>query len=131
MWLKLVLDHLKGNPLEYLLLLIVAVGIGWKGSSIADIYVHDRIIGAVDQQMIPVNAKMNGLQSDVSSIKGGLDDLIESGIKRDIIEIKTLLCYSPGEPRLVRQYEDLQERFEAKSGHRYDPPGCDVLRKQG
>lgn len=131
MWLKALLDHLKGNPLEYVMLLLIMFGVGWQGSSIASVWLNRQIGVEVDKKIHPAMLEMAGLKTDVSEIKSGLDSLILSSIKRNIVEIKTLLCYTPGEPRLVRQYEELQADFEEMMGRRYDAPGCDVLRRPG
>jgi hypothetical protein len=131
MWLKAILDHLKGNPLEYVLILIVVFGIGWQGSSLADVWLAKRIDREVAEEMQPHLVQMNSLSTDVAEIKQGLDGLILSSIKRNIVEVKTLLCYSPGDPRLVRQYEELQADFEGMMGRRYEAPGCEVLKKVG
>ncbi|MDP2322582.1 MAG: hypothetical protein Q8N51_00950 [Gammaproteobacteria bacterium] len=127
--LKAILDHLKGHPSEYILLLIVSTGLGWQVKAMADFWVNAKIAKEVAIQVAPVQSQMVGLQGDVSAIKQGLGDLISSSKQREILETKTLLCYSPGDARLVRQYEDLQEQYTKLTGHRYEPPGCDVLRK--
>ena len=129
MLLKSIFDHLKGHPAEYLLLLIIVFGVGWQASSVADVYVNGKVVKVVLEETAPIKAQVAGVQKDLGQIKGSLDDLLARSLKREIIEIRTLLCYSPGDTRLIRSYEDTQERYQAITGVRYEPPTCDVLRR--
>lgn len=131
MWLKVILDHLKGHPLEYVMLLLIMFGVGWQGSSIADEWMAKRIATEVRREIAPTQAQMVSLAVDVKGIKSGLDNLIVSSLKRSIIEVKTLLCYSPGDQRLVQQFEEMQGDYEGLVGRRYEAPGCDVLKRPG
>lgn len=130
-WLKLFTDHLKGHPLEYIAVMLGVFGLGVAAQAIATEWLNRRIGIEVQEEIKPHLDQMASLTVDVSQIKQGLDNLILASIKRNIVEVKTLLCYSPGEPRLVRQYEELQEDYEGMMGRRYDAPGCDVLRRPG
>jgi len=129
MLLKAILDHLKGHPAEYLLLLIVVFGFGWQASAVADFWVDTKIKKLVAEETMPLKAQMSGVQTDLNGLKDGLTDLRSRSLKREILEIRTLLCYSPGDVRLIRNYEDSQELYQELTGQRFEPPPCDVLKR--
>lgn len=127
--LKLIFDHLKGHPVEYFLILVVVFGVGWQASSIADVYVNDKVVKAVLEETAPIKTQVAEVQKDLAMIQGGLNDLLASSAKREILEIRTLLCYTPGDTRLIRSYEDAQERYQDLTGSRFEPPPCDILKR--
>lgn len=129
MLLKAVLDHLKGHPAEYLLLLVVVFGVGWQASAVADLYVDGRVREIVAEEAGPLKAQVSNVQTDLNALKDGLDDLRARSLKREILEIRTLLCYSPGDRRLIQNYEDAQELYQDLTGARFEPPTCDVLKR--
>ena len=129
MFLKAILEHLKGHPAEYLLLLLITFGIGWQASAMADFWVDGKIKRVVAAETVGLKTQVGEVQKDLANIQGGLDDLLARSLKREIVEIRTLLCYSPGDVRLIRSYEDTQERYQDITGHRFEPPGCDILRR--
>lgn len=129
MLLKAILDHLKGHPAEYMLLLIVVFGFGWQASAVADFWVDGKIREVVTQETGPLKAQVSNVQKDMDLLKDGLTDLRARSLKREILEIRTLLCYSPGDARLIRNYEDAQELYQDLTGQRFEPPPCDILKR--
>lgn len=129
MLLKAIFEHLKGHPAEYLLLLLVVFGIGWQASSVADVYVNGKVKEIVIQETGPLKQQVASVQSDLDTLKDGLTDLRARSLKREILEIRTLLCYTPGDSRLIRNYEDAQELYQDLTGVRFETPGCEVLKK--
>lgn len=129
MLMKAIFDHLKGHPTEYLLLLIVVFGAGWQASAMADFWVDGKIKKVVAEEAGPLKAQVMNVQKDMDSLKEGLTDLRARSLKREILEIRTLLCYSPGDTRLIRNYEDAQELYEDLTGQRFEPPSCDILKR--
>lgn len=129
MLLKAIFDHLKGHPAEYLLLLLVVFGIGWQASSVADVYVNGKVQEIVIKETGPLKAQVSSVQSDLDTLKNGLNDLRARSLKREILEVRTLLCYSPGDVRLIRNYEDAQELYQELTGTRFEPPPCDILKR--
>ena len=122
MMLKAILDHLKGHPAEYLLLLIVVFGFGWQASAVADFWVDGKIKKVVAEEAGPLKLQVQNVQKDLDALKEGLSDLRARSLKREIIEIRTLLCYSPGDTRLIRNYEDAQELYQDLTSSPDDAP---------
>jgi hypothetical protein len=127
--LKAIFDHLKGHPGEYLLILILMFCIGWVGSSVADGYVQEKVKLVVIEEVAPIKVQVTSVSADIATIQDGLNDLISRSLKRELVEIRTLLCFTPGDRRLLQNFEDTQDRYQELTGYRYEPPGCDVLRK--
>jgi len=123
------LTHITGHPGEYLMLLVIVFGLGWGGSSAADLWMNGRIKMVVSAETQPLQQKIASVQTDVSGIKGTLDDLLARSLQREILEIRTLLCYSPGDRRLLDSYEDTQNKYFRLTGRKYEPPDCTILRK--
>lgn len=129
MLLKAIFGHLKGHPAEYLLLLIVVFGVGWQASSFADSWANVKIKEVVAEEAGPLKLQVQNVQKDMDALKDGLTDLRARSLKREILEIRTLLCYSPGDRRLIQSYEDAQELYVDLTGARFEPPPCDVLKR--
>jgi hypothetical protein len=120
--LQALLDHLKGHPAEYVLVLIIMFGVGWQASAFADFWVDTRIKAIVVAEVAPI-------QKDVADIKSGLYEIQAGNYKRELIEIKTLLCYSPGDQRLINSFELAQEKYRLITGREFLPPDCAILRR--
>lgn len=124
------LDHLKGHPTEYMLMLVVAVGAGWQGNAVAQRWMNDKVKDIVQAQAAPIQAQLGEVKSRLDKVDKTLQSIEAANLAAELREKRTLLCYSPGDDRLIREYDAARSKYEALTGARYEPLPCEILKKR-
>lgn len=74
-------------------------------------------------------AQLMPLQAQVSGVEDRVAQLQISELETKLDAAYAAVCMNPGDTALLERIRDLQQRYQAIAGHRYEPPSCDLLFK--
>lgn len=128
-------QHFRAHGIKYLWTLLLAVGFGSWATGILAQWLDGRmvpiVVTQVAAQLAPVQKQVEDLDQKIDATAKGVEQLLKQSTTREIVEIQTLLCVTPGDSRLLRSLEAAQERYaELSGGARYVPPDCRILTRR-
>jgi len=127
-------QHVKAHGVKYVAGLVAAAFFGSWATGFAAKALDDGlrpiVIAQVQKEISPVKEELRETKAIAQQSANGITELLKQSYSREIIEIQTLLCKSPGDPRLLHDLNEAKDKYKKVAGEHFQTPDCNILVKR-